>query len=146
MKLAPVAEKITKILPRLASDQSSEVVASVLAVQRLLESVGADWHDFTAAFEQGVANGATASRPSRAADSGSDFPQWETLSLRERVAWIEALNEADWLSVWERNFVASIRPRVRRYWGLSQKQRAVVNRLLARAYARGVEPQFHKGG
>lgn len=145
MKLAPVAEKIGKILPRLASDQSGEVVASVEAIHRLLQSVGADWHDFTAAFEQG-ANGATASPPSRAADSGSDFPQWETLSLRERVAWIEALNEADWLSAWERNFVASITPRVRRYWGLSEKQRAVLNRLLARAYARGVEPEFHKGG
>ncbi len=70
MKLAPVAEKIGKILPRLASNHSGEVVASVEAVRRLLQSVGADWHDFTRAFEQG-ANGAVAkaSRPPPAAQS-----------------------------------------------------------------------------
>ena len=70
MKLAPVAEKIGKILPRLASNDAGEVVASVEAVRRLLHSVGADWHDFTRAFEQG-ANGAVAkaSRPPPAAQS-----------------------------------------------------------------------------
>ena len=38
-------EKVAILIPRLASDQDGEVVATARAIQRQLAKAGADWHD-----------------------------------------------------------------------------------------------------
>lgn len=46
--IRPVASKLAALLPRLASGHDGEVVATVRAIARVLETAGADWHDLTA--------------------------------------------------------------------------------------------------
>lgn len=43
-----VVEKLGKLIPRLASDQDGEVVATARAILRTLKSAGADLHDVVA--------------------------------------------------------------------------------------------------
>jgi hypothetical protein len=44
--------KIGKLIPRLASDHDGEVVATARAIQRSLQSAGADLHDLVAALDK----------------------------------------------------------------------------------------------
>lgn len=48
---AECAAKVAKMIPRLASDHDGEVVATVKAIVRVLESSGATLHDLAAAIE-----------------------------------------------------------------------------------------------
>lgn len=48
---AECAAKVAKMIPRLASDHDGEVVATVKAIVRVLESGGATLHDLAAAIE-----------------------------------------------------------------------------------------------
>jgi hypothetical protein len=43
-----VPATIAKMIPRLASDHDGEVVATARAIERVLKSAGADWHDLAA--------------------------------------------------------------------------------------------------
>ena len=43
--LAPIADKLTRLIPRLASDHDREVVATVRAIQRTLAAQKLDLHD-----------------------------------------------------------------------------------------------------
>lgn len=52
--LAPVAPKIAKLIPRLASDHDGEVVATVRAIRRTLESAGLDLHALAAELGDGI--------------------------------------------------------------------------------------------
>ncbi len=45
---APILDRLSKLLPRLASDQPGEVVATVAAIGRTLAGAKLDWHDLTA--------------------------------------------------------------------------------------------------
>ena len=47
--LTPIAPKLAKLLPRLATDADGEIVATVRALRRTLEGHGADLHDLAAA-------------------------------------------------------------------------------------------------
>jgi hypothetical protein len=42
------AERLTKLLLMLSSDQPGEVVSAARAIDRTLKDTGADWHDFAA--------------------------------------------------------------------------------------------------
>jgi len=46
--LAPVAPRLSKLLPVLASDRDGEVVATARAIDRTLKSAGLSWHDLAA--------------------------------------------------------------------------------------------------
>lgn len=54
--IRPVALRLAALLPRLASGHDGEVVATVRAIGRVLETVGADWHDLTAALTSPTVN------------------------------------------------------------------------------------------
>ncbi|MGU3387227.1 hypothetical protein ACLBYG_22145 [Methylobacterium sp. D53M] len=45
---ADLAEKLSKLIPRLATDQDGEKVATVHAIQRVLNAAGLDFHDLAA--------------------------------------------------------------------------------------------------
>lgn len=67
--LAPVAPKIAKLIPRLASDHDGEVVATVRAIRRTLEGAGLDLHALAAGL------------------GGDDAPKHEPTSWQELAAW-----------------------------------------------------------
>ncbi len=48
--LAPVAPKIAKLIPRLASSHDGEVIATVHAIRRTLEGAGLDLHALAASL------------------------------------------------------------------------------------------------
>lgn len=48
--LAPVAPRLSKLLPLLASDNDGEVVATARAIDRTLRSAGLTWFDLAAAL------------------------------------------------------------------------------------------------
>src|SRR3954454_15003017 len=50
--LSPIAPKIAKLIPRLATNHDGEVVATVRAIERTLKSSGLDFHDLAGALER----------------------------------------------------------------------------------------------
>jgi len=48
-------ERLAKLVPRLASSFEGERVATVAAIERVLESDGLDWHDLTAVIQRAEA-------------------------------------------------------------------------------------------
>ena len=48
--LSPILPKLSRLVPRLASDADGEIVATVRAINRTLRGAGLDWHDFTSAL------------------------------------------------------------------------------------------------
>jgi hypothetical protein len=119
-------EKITAMLPRLASDHDGEIVATAKAIGRVLKGAGADWHVLTACIERGAA---LPPPPKRDAY----VPCWDELGDDDRAEMLDLLLNENWLSDWERDFVSSI---AEKHWtrDLTDKQIDVVDRLLARAF------------
>jgi hypothetical protein len=123
MKHLPVliADKLGLLIPRLASDHDGEVVATARAIQRTLAAEKLDLHDLAATLAPESRRGG----------------RWGQLEPDEKFAALDRLGTAN-LTAWECQFVASIREvltadpsRV-----LSEKQVAVVERLLARTSGR----------
>jgi hypothetical protein len=50
--LAPVTPKLVKLIPMLGTDKSGELVATVHAIRRTLESAGCDLHDLAIVIER----------------------------------------------------------------------------------------------
>lgn len=124
---AVITGKIGKLIPRLGTDHTGEIVAVVGAIARTLKGVGCDWHDLAAALES--------PEPRRARDSDPaqrPWSRWTHLAANERVMALDAIRTLR-LSPWERGFIDSIdrilltRPHAR----LSAKQEQVLDRLLS---------------
>jgi hypothetical protein len=49
-QITTIAPMLGKLIPRLASNHDGEVIATVRAIGRVLESSGRDWHDLTRAI------------------------------------------------------------------------------------------------
>ena len=49
--LTPVASRLMKLIPLLASNYDGEVLATVAAVRKVLDGAGLNFHDFAAAIE-----------------------------------------------------------------------------------------------
>ena len=47
LAFAGIADRLGKLIPRLASDHDGEVVATVSAIGRTLQGAGLDWHDLS---------------------------------------------------------------------------------------------------
>jgi hypothetical protein len=134
---ARITDKIGKLIPRLASDHDGEIVSTVRAIRRTLESAGSDLHDLAARL-----SGSTRSRLGRAANAddpdtwGWSEPPWSELPPTERLRAVEAmLAMADKFSAWEISFLLNIRNRLRSNpWArVSEKQTRILNGLLASA-------------
>jgi hypothetical protein len=50
--LSPVAPRIAKLIPRLATNHDGEVVTTVRAIERTLKTSGLDFHDLAGALER----------------------------------------------------------------------------------------------
>ncbi len=112
--LAPVAPKLQKLIPRLASPHDGEVVATVRAIERTLRSAGLDLH--------ALAESITPPEPSR-----PPAPR----SLRDIALWCRD-NNNDRLNEREMKFVADVNALlfVGRY--LSPKQSSWLRSLFER--------------
>jgi hypothetical protein len=90
--LTPVLPKLERLIPRLASQQDGEIIATVRAIGRTLRGAGLDWHDIAAAI---------APAPER--------PRWrsETENWGELANWCR-FNGAGRLSLKEAKFVADM--------------------------------------
>ena len=138
--------KLPQLLLLLSSDQPGEVVTAAHAIGRALKTAGADWHDLAEAISRPepapvvihVECPPARPRP-RPHDSA---PTWAKLTLKQRRAFLQGLQDQPWLSAWETEFVTSIARQVSGWCprDVSPKQTAVLDGLLARAWERGGGP------
>jgi len=111
--LAPVAPKIAKLIPRLASDHDGEVVATVRAIRRTLESAGLDLHALAAGL-------------------GGDGPsEREPTSWQELAAWCRNIGQHR-LSLKEFCFVCDMADRLILGAEPSEKQAAWLRAIYAK--------------
>ena len=61
--LAPIADKLSKLVRMLTSDHDGEVVAAARSINRTLESAGLDIHVLAAVIERGSAGNAMPNAP-----------------------------------------------------------------------------------
>ncbi len=103
MSALPAESKITKLVPRLASDFDGEVVATARAIGRALKSAGRHWHDVADAIGSCInkpATGQTSSGLREWARAVEVAPLWNELTETQRRAWLSAIHGQHWLSVW----------------------------------------------
>jgi hypothetical protein len=118
--LAPVADKLGRLIPRLASDADGEVVAVARAIQRTLAAQSLDLHDLAAALEP------AAPRERSAPQTPADVLDW---LLRAPHGYRPTNREIDFLNNLRCN---------RRFWRggrlhLSEKQAAWLGAIHAKA-------------
>lgn len=111
--LAPVAPKIAKLIPRLASDHDGEVVATVRAIRRTLESAGLDLHALAAGL------------------GGDSASEREPTSWQELAAWCRNIGQHR-LSLKEFVFVADMADRLILDAEPSEKQAAWLRAIYAK--------------
>ena len=83
MALSNVAPKISKLVPRLASEHEGEVVATVRAIERTLKGAGHDWHDLAKALTASPVAEEAVRRPYEPADDyddGRDPNDWRGMA------------------------------------------------------------------
>ncbi|EPY00617.1 hypothetical protein [Magnetospirillum fulvum] len=109
--LAPVADRLQKLIPRLASDHDGEVLATVAAIRRTLGGANLTLHDLARAL---------AAAP----------PRHEARREIGLAAMLDRLRRAGGLlNVWESRFVADLSVRVQRGKRLSPKQAETLRRI-----------------
>jgi hypothetical protein len=127
-----VADRLGKLIPRLATDHDGEIVNTVRAIRRTLEGAGQDLHDLAARLTgKGPRPEARTYGPPPAAGPW----RWRGLSAGERVIALDGIKGIT-LSPWEREFVRNIDARLRQRpsASLSPRQIEILDGLLRRAW------------
>jgi hypothetical protein len=142
--LPALPPNLTKLVRLLASDSDGEVLATARAIGRTLKGSGLDFNALATRIElcarqpevRIVYREPEAPRPS------DRLPVWSDLNRSARFAWLAAIRHQTWLSDWEEDFVADMHATVFASYAprFSPKQVISLNRLLAKAHARGVKP------
>lgn len=117
--LVAITGKLEKLIPRLGTDADGEIIATVRAIGRALQSNGCDWHDLAAAVK-GEA------RPPRRKPSNE---------LHRMALWLMQ-NALDQLSDHSRDFVATMALKLAR-----QKPTAKQERYLRDLYEQNCGPK-----
>jgi hypothetical protein len=118
--------RLTKLLPRLASPFEGERVATVAAIERVLQAEGCDFHDLTQAVQQPPRITATAA-PAKRDDGGLEHNKLRSI--------IDSIEGADaqrcFLNARSRTFLTDLRGRCQRYHFvfLSERQSAWLRSL-----------------
>ena len=123
--LSPVAPRLAVLIPRLGSGSDAERVASVHAIQKMLERIGADFHDLAAAL-------AVRSEDPAQADDQAEPVDLSSLTAADMVGYL--IHHARRLPQVERDFVAVLFGRHRRGvdLALSAKQEAWLKAIFDR--------------
>ena len=123
--LSPVAPRLAVLIPRLGSGSDAERVASIHAIQKMLEHIGADFHDLAAAL-------AVRSEYPGPVEDEADAVDLSSLTAADMVGYL--IHHARRLSQVERDFVAVLFGRHRRGadLALSAKQEAWLRTIFDR--------------
>lgn len=123
--ISPVAPRLAVLIPRLGSGSDAERVASVHAIQKMLERIGADFHDLAAAL------GVRSEDPALIEDAAESV-DLSSLTAADMVGYL--IHHASRLSQIERDFVAVLFGRHRRdaKLALSAKQEAWLKTIFDR--------------
>jgi hypothetical protein len=145
--LRTIGPKLAKLLPLLGSDKDGEVVATAKAIQRTLQSGGADWHDLAGAVQRVGLPAVKAQRKPRKPKAKSQPPApptraarpWGAFTTEERLRLLDALINSGILTSWELQFATEIREYVHYKPGLAQSERqaCVLDRLVTRLREKG---------
>jgi len=110
---AGIAEKLGKLIPRLASDHDGEITATVAVIGRTLATARLDWHDLAQrvaqpSFDEVMATSAPlqpsrptwpppaspSKTPAASQKPGREparWPTWAIMTRFERLAWMDAI-------------------------------------------------------
>lgn len=115
--LAPQAARIAAMAARLDSDHAGERDACLTALQRLLHRYGLRFVDLAAAIEAALEPAPN--------DHGCRETQGDDGEMVQRAL------HADFLTVWERAFVAQLAQRITNGQAISDRQREVLAGIVA---------------
>ena len=115
MPLMDAMPKLKLLIPRLASDNDGEIVATVNAIARTLKSNGADLHDLAAALDGGVKSNPRPNTYQREKPKDDPIRRW-----REIMDF--CLANSEWLSERERTFVNDMDGNLRKWGSPTEKQ------------------------
>lgn len=159
---AAVAERLGKLIPRLASDHDGEVTATVAAIGRTLTGVGLDWHDLARrvaepGFDDLVTaapwatkgsnapswtSPAPAARKARRPPGPAPWPSLSTLNREGLLAWMEAIDSSPYSMERGTRAIFDAWHQAMRFGGQPDREgRAVINRLIRTCWQRGWRPE-----
>jgi len=125
--LTPVPPVVARLIPRLGSSFDGEILATVHAIGRALETRNLDWHDLAK----------TVTAQSLPAQWNYEPRRTESDEAQQMRAWLEAVSRESWPNEWTAGFVGDLLRRSS-LDGLTGKQTACVNRFIRQAQDRGV--------
>lgn len=138
-QLAPVSDKLSKLLPRLASPHDGEVVATARAIARTLQGAGLDFHTLAAAVSTPPVPAyptfkpAPQSRPNTRAAAGAD----SATRLRHLAHAQLCLSLSHRLRSSEAEFITSMIERLSAGRSATEKQAAWLDAIYRRLTGRG---------
>ena len=129
-----LTDRLSKLIPRLASEYDSEVIATVRAIQAALRAGGRDVHDLAA-----TVRGREIVAVVKAAQI-KQAPNWNNLSHQERSAWMTAVTAHSETTEFERQRLADMANRLRIGMIFTPHWRylRLFDELVARLHAKGV--------
>jgi len=78
--LAPITPKQVKLIPLLGTDRDGEIIGTVLAIWRTLESAGCDLHDLALVVER-TALPAVVEQPRQEASPAPELKSWQLTAM-----------------------------------------------------------------
>ncbi|WP_237482647.1 hypothetical protein [Lichenibacterium dinghuense] len=127
LAFTPIADRLSKLIPRLASDQAGEVVATAAAIGRTLAGAGLDWHDLAARLTGQTLTDLLAKADARPTSPSpppqrpapppkpepSPWPTFGTTSHARRKLWLAAIaKDAEIMATVESDIFAAFRGRM----------------------------------
>jgi hypothetical protein len=131
-----LADRLSKLIPRLATDADGEVLATVRAIRAALQSEGLDLHDLAASIAKSKIL-AVSRAPQIAA-----APTWVGLTHQERRGWMKVILASDDLGPLERDRLLGVSEVLRTglYSKVDRRRVKLFDEQLARAHAHGRRP------
>lgn len=131
-----LAERLSKLIPRLATEADGEVLATVRAIRAALQSDGLDLHDLASSIAK------TKILAAPRAPQITPAPTWAALTHQERLAWMRVILAADDLGPLERDRLRDLGEVLRSglYSKVHYRRVMLFDAQLARAHARGTRP------
>ena len=156
LAFAGIAERLGKLIPRLASDHDGEVTATVSAISKTLQGAGLDWHDLakrvadpsyadvTAVAGKPASSPASSwnptSRPTPPKPEPAPWPAFGRTSHTQRKLWLQAIaKEPVIMAMVETDVFKAFRDRmINAPTTVTMEDTLLFNRLARASWERGV--------
>jgi hypothetical protein len=131
-----LTERLSKLIPRLATDADGEILATVRAIRAALQSEGLDLHDLASSIAKSKIPAVSR------APQISPALTWAAFTHQERLAWMKVILAADDLGPLERDRLRDLGEILRTglYSKVHNRRVMLFDEQLARAHARGRRP------